>query len=43
MVMIEGRIEGKGPPGRKRISMLDQLKDGAPYSHVKRRAMERML
>ena len=43
VVMIEGRIEGKRPPGRKRISMLDQIKDGAPYSHFKRRAMDRML
>ena len=43
VVMIEGRMEGKRPPGRKRISMLEQLKDGAAYSNLKRRAMDRML
>ena len=43
VVMIEGRIEGKRSPGRKRISMLDQIKDGAPYLHVKKRAMDKML
>ena len=43
VVMSEGIIEGKRPPGRKPISMLDQIKDGAPNSHFKRRAMDRML
>ena len=43
VVMIEGRIEGKRPLGRKPINMLDQIKDGAPYSHFKRPAMDRML
>ena len=43
VVMIEGRIEGKRPPGRKRVSMLDPIKDGTPYSHFKRPTMDRML
>jgi len=39
--VIEGRMEGKRPRGRKRIGMLDELKDQRPYAAMKRRAEDR--
>ena len=36
--VIEGRMEGKRCRGRKRIGMLDKLKEGGDYVVMKRRA-----
>ena len=35
-LVIEGRIQGKRPPGRPWARMLDRVKDGSPYIAVKR-------
>ena len=40
-LVIEGRIPGKGPPGRPRAEMLDGVKGGSSYVAVKRRALDR--
>ena len=39
--VLEGRMEGKRPRGRKRIMMLDDIKDGRNYEKMKRRAEDR--
>ena len=36
--VVEGRMEGKRPGGRKRIGMIDDLKEGLSYGILKRRA-----
>ena len=41
--MIEGRMEEKRPRGRKRMMMLDDIKDGRSYYKTKRQAEERKL
>ena len=38
--VIEGRIEGKRPRGRKRIGMQEELKEGS-FVEMKRRADNR--
>ena len=40
--VIEGRMEGKRPRGRKRIGMLNEMKEGT-YGLMKRRAEDRSL
>ena len=40
--VIEGRLEGKRPRGRKRTGMLDELMDRRSYVEMKRRAEDRM-
>ena len=42
-LVIEGRIPGKRPPGRRRVGMLDRVEDGTPYVEVKTRALDREL
>ena len=42
-LVIEGRIQGKRPPGRPRARMLDRVKDGSPYIAVKRRVLDQEL
>ena len=37
---FEGRLEGKRPRGRKRIMMLNSIKDREPYQRVKERAKD---
>ena len=39
--VIEGRMEGKPPRGRKRIGMIDDLKEKS-YQDMKRRAEDRV-
>lgn len=39
--VIEGRMEGKRPRGRRRIGMIDDLKEGS-YKEMKRRAEDRV-
>ena len=39
--VIEGRMKGKRCRGRKRIGMLDELKEGCGYDVMKRRAENR--
>ena len=39
--VIEGRLEGKRPRGRKRIMMLDSIKGREPYQRMKERAQDR--
>ena len=39
--VVEGRMEGKRPRGRKRIGMIDDLKEGLSYEILKRRAENR--
>ena len=41
--VIEGRMEGKRPRGRKRMMLLDDIKDGRSYYKTKRQAEEREL
>ena len=41
--IVEGKFEGRRPRGRKRKSMLDDLKGGRTYSEMKRTAMNRKL
>ena len=38
--VLEGRMEGKRPRGRKRMGMIDELKEGS-YGIMKRRAENR--
>ena len=38
--VIEGRMEGKKPRGRRRFGMLEELKEGS-YEKMKRRAQDR--
>ena len=38
--VLEGKMDGKGPRGRSRIDMLDEVKDGS-YQQMKRRAENR--
>ena len=38
---MEGRMEGKRPRGRKRIMMMDDLKNGEGYAKMKRKAEDR--
>ena len=40
--VIEGRMEGKRPRGRRRKGMLDELLDGQSYQEMKRRAEDRL-
>ena len=40
--VMEGRMEGKRPGGRRRKGMLDELLDGRSYQDMKRRAEDRM-
>ena len=39
--VLEGRMEGKRPRGRKRIGMLEELKEGS-FKIMKRRARNRV-
>ena len=39
--VLEGRMEGKRPRGRKRMGMIDELKQGS-FTEMKRRAENRM-
>jgi len=39
--VMEGRMEGKRPRGRRRIGMIDDLKEGS-YGEMKRRAEDRV-
>ena len=39
--IMEGKFEGRRPRGRKRKSMLDDLKEGRTYQEMKRVAMNR--
>ena len=41
--IIEGKFEGRRPRGRKRKSMLDDLKGGRTFLEMKRMAMDRAL
>jgi len=41
--IMEGKFEGRRPRGRKRKSMLDDLKGGRTYQEMKRVAMNREL
>ena len=40
--VIEGRMLGKRPRGRKRIGMLDELQEKESYGDMKRRAQDRV-
>ena len=41
-ILIEGRIEGKRPRGRRRIKMLDEMKEKKElYAEMKERARDR--
>ena len=42
-IVIEGRVEGRRPPGRLRTGILDRIKNGSSYQSIKRRAFERNL
>ena len=39
--VIEGRMDGKRPRGRKRIGMLNELHENESYREMKRRAEDR--
>ena len=39
--VIEGRMEGKEPRGRRRKGMLDELTNGRVYTELKRKAEHR--
>ena len=39
--VIEGRLEGERPRGRKRIMMLDSIKGIEPFQRMKKRAQDR--
>ena len=41
--VLEGRTEGKRPRGRKRIMMMDDIKDGRSYYRTKRDAEDKEL
>ena len=41
--MIEGRLEGKCARGRKRIMMMDDIRNGKIYDEMKRKAEDRKL
>ena len=41
--VLEGRMEGKRLRGRKRIMMMDDIKDGRSYSRTKRDAEDKEL
>ena len=40
LLVIEGRIPGKRPPGRLPAGILAKVKDGSSYVAVKRRALD---
>ena len=40
-LVIEGRVEGRRPPGRPRTGILDRIKNGSSYKFIKKRAFER--
>ena len=39
--VMEGKMEGKRGPGRKRIGMIDELMENERYGDLKRRAEDR--
>jgi len=39
-IVVEGRMNGKHPRGRKRIQMVDEIMNGT-YAQIKRRAEDR--
>ena len=39
--VIEGRLEGKRPRGRKGLMMLDSIKGREPYQRMRERAQDR--
>ena len=41
MLVMEGKMEGKRGPGRKRIGMIDELMENERYGDLKRRAEDR--
>ena len=41
--MLEGRMERKRPRGRKRIMMMDDIKDGRSYYRTKRHTEDKEL
>ncbi len=41
--VLEGRMEGKRSRGRKRIMMMDDIRDGRNYFNIDRNAQERDL
>ncbi len=41
MKVMEGKIEGKRGPSRKRLGMIDDLLEKVPYEVLKRRAENR--
>lgn len=41
--VLEGRMNGKRPRGRKRIMLMDDIRDGRNYFTMKRNAEERLL
>ena len=40
--VLEGRMEGKQPRGRKRMMMLDEIKGEKSYCEIKRQAEDRV-
>ena len=42
-IVMEGRIQGKRPPGRWKIGLLDSVKNGKDYFNFKRHAINRQL
>jgi len=38
---MEGRIEGKRTGGRRRVGMIDDLREGTSYKILNRRAQDR--
>lgn len=42
-LVIEGRMEGKRPRGRKRIGMFEELLEGGSYGELKVRARDRIV
>ena len=43
LIVIEGRVVGRRPPGRPRTGVLDRIKNGSSYISIKRRVFERKL
>jgi len=41
--VIEGKIKGEMKVGRRRKKLLDDLKDGRGYSHLKEEALDRIV